>query len=863
MAEYSAEQMEQRSKAFLGDVVKNYKIFIDTCSLLSEHADKFWEHILPMLKECQANVVVPFRVYQEVEKYAKDADLCKKNAPDDPELNRRARIAKDIVVSLQSAGLVRVMGDESDNFADNVFLTVFTQYRMKYNLLLITQDKNLATDIMRISESKAVTTKTKIQVRRINKYGYLSFLEIPRSPSESRMGKKESVASRPSPKRVSSDEDSGPIPEDEMFAHSEELCVVKGSITVTHYPEEGDVVAAERGGNSKNIKIVKKVSAGGEGIIYTTDIPNVVAKIYKPGKADRAKYEKLKLMMSKNINCKGVCFPIALLYNSSNEFVGFLMQKAEGKELQRCLFVPQLLKKYFPNWKKKDTVQLCLTILEKLKYLHDRNIILGDINPNNILIVSPTEVYFVDADSYQIEGFPCPVGTINYTAPEIQKKRFDSFLRTLGNEKFAVATLLFMIMLPGKPPYSLQGGENQVENIINGDFAYASGERTTGKAPEGVWRYIWSHLPRYLKDDFYETFRKGGMQSTESTRFSDEDWIRKFEHYAELLADENGRFLTNDSMSAELFPSRLKRDANTTYIKCRLCGRDVDEERTEQGYCRECLRKGESYSCARCGDEIVYTNYQKLIRHSRRYDVCKRCNDKLNSIYRQYRCGNPRCRNTIEITYRYKENLESKGKRLPTYCKDCRDAVYTRNRCSNCGRTFDITFGEKEYFDAKGFDLPKKCQSCRGVRQPTYNSSYNYTSRTPTPVPMPTPQPAPKPTPKPTPEPKKSSFCFITTAVCAYLGKPDDCYELTILRKFRDGWLAQQNNGLDLIQEYYSIAPQIVDAIDASERKDQTYTHLWKDYIKPCITLIELSAYETCKDLYMTMVRELKESFVS
>lgn len=128
------------------------------------------------------------------------------------------------------------------------------------------------------------------------------------------------------------------------------------------------------------------------------------------------------------------------------------MRQAHGRELQRCVFQPQLLKRYFPNWTKQDTVTLCITILKKLKYLHDRNVILGDINPNNILVVSPTEVYFVDTDSYQIEGFPCPVGTINFTAPEIQRKDFSTFLRTIGNERFAVATLLFMIMLPGKPP---------------------------------------------------------------------------------------------------------------------------------------------------------------------------------------------------------------------------------------------------------------------------------------------------------------------------------------------------------------------------------------------------------------------------
>lgn len=228
-----------------------------------------------------------------------------------------------------------------------------------------------------------------------------------------------------------------------MFAFADHITYTTGTIKVTALPQEGDVVIAERGGNRKNVRLVKAGNSGGEGTIYQTDIPNVVAKIYKQGKLDKAKYDKLKLMMTKNINCPGVCFPIVLLYNNRNKFVGLLMNKAEGKELQKCLFIPQLLKKYFTTWKKKDTVQLCITILKKFKYLHDRNIILGNINPNNILVVSPTQVYFVDTDSYQIEGYPCPVGTINFTEPEIQKKKFDTFLRTMGNEQFAVATLLF------------------------------------------------------------------------------------------------------------------------------------------------------------------------------------------------------------------------------------------------------------------------------------------------------------------------------------------------------------------------------------------------------------------------------------
>ena len=48
----------------------------------------------------------------------------------------------------------------------------------------------------------------------------------------------------------------------------------------------------------------------------------------------------------------------------------------------------------------------------------------------------------------------------------------------------------------------------------------------------------------------------------------------------------------------------------------------------------------------------------------------------------------------------------------------------------------------------------------------------------------------------------KHKGCFLTTAVCEYLGKADDCEELTTLRAYRDEWLAKQSGGVELIEEY-------------------------------------------------------------
>ena len=57
------------------------------------------------------------------------------------------------------------------------------------------------------------------------------------------------------------------------------------------------------------------------------------------------------------------------------------------------------------------------------------------------------------------------------------------------------------------------------------------------------------------------------------------------------------------------------------------------------------------------------------------------------------------------------------------------------------------------------------------------------------------------------------SDCFLTTAVVERRGEADGGPTLTLLRSFRDGWLSPHPGGLELIAEYYRIAPRIVAAI--------------------------------------------------
>jgi serine/threonine protein kinase len=273
--------------------------------------------------------------------------------------------------------------------------------------------------------------------------------------------------------------------------------------------------------NQKPINLKGEINKGGEGTIYGVD-DNTVAKVYHPKALTPEKEAKIKAILSKKINFEGICAPIESLFNENNKFIGYLMPKAKadkGFELQTCIFNPALLKNKLPDWTRVNLANLSITILEKIKYLHEKNIIIGDINPFNILIRDDKTVFFVDVDSYQVDNFTCPVGTVHFTAPEIQDiNSYNDLIRTKEHEYFAVATLLFMIFHAGKTPYSYQGGGNMKDNIKSMNFSFPLGDEDNYLAPQGMWEFIWSELSYEIRKAFYTVFK-------ENIRIDIENWL--------------------------------------------------------------------------------------------------------------------------------------------------------------------------------------------------------------------------------------------------------------------------------------------------------------------------------------------------
>lgn len=109
----------------------------------------------------------------------------------------------------------------------------------------------------------------------------------------------------------------------------------------------------------------------------------------------------------------------------------------------------------------------------------------------------------------------------------------------------------------------------------------------------------------------------------------------------------------------------------------------------------------------------------------------------------------------------------------------------------------------------------------------------------------------------------KQRYCYITTAVCQSLNKPDDCEELRMLRDYRDHYLMEIKDGKAVIREYYDVAPTIVKHINKQENAEEIYHKIYDKYLSECISLLRGGDKLRCKKVYTEMVYELEAKFFS
>jgi len=469
----------------LDKALAKYVIVLDTCFAMQESFDAFLQNYKPVLQ--RNHVLVPYRVVQELNRIL---DL-----RDD-----RQHVAEFTLLLLETAtkeGTAEYRRDPEDDrvINDAVISRVVEGLLPRRDVLVLTHDSNLSSYLYTKTQQQSFRVKDLI-IAGVNREGELFDWGEHR---ETGNGRRDGGARmRRDPRQHVRSVSGGPAP----FALTNELASSLGApLSSRQVLREGDALFLKDG---SRITLRRVVAGGGEGTIYELDDKSSLCKVYHQNKLTLDRKEKVELMLTRTVSDPMICWPRAAVYDSDKIFRGFIMPRAVGKPvpLGHSLFIPSAFLKDRPAWTRLDSARLAIAILEKIQYLHDMSVLIGDINPLNILMVDERTVFFVDCDSYQVEGYPCPVGTVNFTAPEIQGSDFRRFLRAKEHELFSVATLLFMIFMPGKSPYSHLGGEDGAANIRKMHFPYALGARRADAAPEGPWRRCWSHIIPEIKEAF-------------------------------------------------------------------------------------------------------------------------------------------------------------------------------------------------------------------------------------------------------------------------------------------------------------------------------------------------------------------------
>ncbi len=289
------------------------------------------------------------------------------------------------------------------------------------------------------------------------------------------------------------------------------LAFVNKYLDAPVYCNVGDVVIT---GNDKQIELTKRISNGAEGMVFNTNDPRIVAKIYHKGVITPLRWNKLTKMVSMGIKSVGICWPQDLLFYRGVP-VGYTMMIGKGKTLGNIFDGPDAITNNFPKWKRIDVVDTLVDLLEKYIYLHMHDIVAGDIQLKNALLYSSSALYLIDMDSVQVGNLPCPVGTEEFTTPDLWGKNFTEFLRSLHDEDYSIAMLVFSILFCGLHPYATRkGAETLREEILLRNFPYTLDDSDEEHIPVGGYNYIWRYLPSYLREMLYGVFKEGKRYET-------------------------------------------------------------------------------------------------------------------------------------------------------------------------------------------------------------------------------------------------------------------------------------------------------------------------------------------------------------
>jgi DNA-binding helix-hairpin-helix protein with protein kinase domain len=213
------------------------------------------------------------------------------------------------------------------------------------------------------------------------------------------------------------------------------------------------------------------IGQGGEATVYQVEgRAELLAKIFEP--APRPNYEaKLVWMMAhppdnptQASNHASLAWPAGLLYNSDRRLAGYLMPYMRQTVPALVVFNPRRRSRVLPTFDRRYLYRAARNLATAVASLHLSGYVVGDLNESNILVDPSAMVTLIDTDSFQVQAeergrltvHHCPVGKLEYTPPELQGKPLHEVTRLPEHDNFALAVLIFQLLMEGSHPFRAQ-----------------------------------------------------------------------------------------------------------------------------------------------------------------------------------------------------------------------------------------------------------------------------------------------------------------------------------------------------------------------------------------------------------------------
>lgn len=424
-------------------------------------------------------------------------------------------------------------------------------------------------------------------------------------------------------------------------------CRVRPAAGLTLRTEDGDPITL-RGALMEGDEEAK----GGEGSLYLTDTPGQVAKIYNAEHLTAGRRDKLDEMLRHDPQIRGLCWPTHMLYTRKGDFIGYTMPQAPEGALPFSKSVlrigsPSVREKLLKSWDRLDLVQAARSAAYIVAQLHRRNILMGDVNAGNFMVDpgNSANVYVVDTDSFQLGGFPCPVGVEDFTHPGTAQRlgvtgalKYDTFLRTPDEENYVLAIMIFKVLFLNQNPFVTKTKMTYREAMAAKKFSYAL-DGDDYEVPDGDNWMIWKNLPRKVSDAFTAAFTQWKC----ATAY---EWVGLLDYYAASIRKYG--------FSRELAPMKYHefRPDDPIYVDlvCPCCHKEFNIHKNRYAklhdefhtpiFCRNC-----NASLQQHGNEVLHDSLT-CVKCGRKYDATFRENMYARAEPQKALCPNCRPRRT-------------------------------------------------------------------------------------------------------------------------------------------------------------------------------------------------------------------------